>query len=133
VTVIENARVQAVSGETVTVKMDLSGGCFGCAGRECRKNERLLRVKNGKNIPLSIGQKVKIAMPGSVPGQALAVLVPPALGFAAGFFITPLLFPGAGDGARAAAGAALIFAAAALVCFIRKRPGPAMPRIVSAD
>jgi hypothetical protein len=41
--------------------------------------------------------------------QGAAALLPPALGFAAGFTLTDLLFPLAGEGLRAAAGVVFMF------------------------
>jgi hypothetical protein len=56
--------------------------------------------------------------------QGAAALLPPALGFAAGFILTGLLFPLSGEGLRAAAGAALMFLCALGVYLVR-RPSPA--------
>jgi hypothetical protein len=53
--------------------------------------------------------------------QGTAALLPPALGFAAGFALAGALFPLSGEGPRAAAGAALMFLAALGVYLLRRR------------
>ncbi|MDR0642981.1 MAG: hypothetical protein LBG07_11040 [Treponema sp.] len=53
--------------------------------------------------------------------QGTAVLLPPVLGFAAGFTLTDLLFPLSGEALRAAAGAALMFLFAFGVYLFRRR------------
>jgi sigma-E factor negative regulatory protein RseC len=55
--------------------------------------------------------------------QGAAALLPPVLGFAAGFTLTGLFFPLAGEGQRIAAGAALMFLLA-LGIYLFRRPSP---------
>ncbi|MDR2748136.1 MAG: hypothetical protein LBB77_11910 [Treponema sp.] len=52
--------------------------------------------------------------------QGAAVLLPPALGFAAGFALTGLFFPRSGEGSRAAAGLILMFLSAFGVYLFRR-------------
>jgi hypothetical protein len=51
----------------------------------------------------------------------MAALLPPALGFAAGFVLTGLLFPLSGEGSRAAAGLVFMFLFAFGVYLFRRR------------
>jgi hypothetical protein len=51
--------------------------------------------------------------------QGAAALLPPALGFTAGFALTGLFFPLSGGEFRAAMGAALMFLSALIVYFFR--------------
>jgi hypothetical protein len=59
-----------------------------------------------------------------IVSQGSAALLPPALGFAAGFALAGLLFPLSGGDLRAAAGAALMFLCAFGV-YLFRRPAPA--------
>jgi hypothetical protein len=54
--------------------------------------------------------------------QAAAALLPPALGFAAGFGLTGLFFPLSGEGARAAGGTVFMFLSALGVYLFRRFP-----------
>jgi len=91
-----------------TGKPDLPDACFGCMKKECKAHEKITAKD-----PLS-----------SVLRQALAALVPPALGFAAGFFLIRRFFPEASEGACAAAGVVLLFVSAFVVYAVRKRKSP---------
>jgi hypothetical protein len=53
--------------------------------------------------------------------QGAAALLPPALGFAAGFALAGRLFPLSGEEVRAAAGLVLMFLTASGVCLFRRR------------
>lgn len=123
---IETGMVTEVSADTVVIALRETGACFGCTNRECRSNRRLLTVANPRRIPLKAGQEVQAEI-SAASGlmQALAVLLPPALGFIAGYIGTGLLFPPArGESAQAAGGVAGLFLTALAVYFIRKRLPP---------
>jgi positive regulator of sigma E activity len=75
-----------------------------------------------KGLPLNTGQTVQVrASPLSLLGQASAALLPPAFGFGASFFLTPLLFPEAGEGAVIGLSLAFLFATAFVIYMIRKK------------
>jgi hypothetical protein len=94
-------------------------GCPGC----------FLLNNPDASCPIRAGGGDSAGSRGGVPRRLLlfqgaAALLPPALGFAAGFALTGLLFPLSGEGLRAAAGAALMFLCAAGV-YLFRRPPPA--------
>jgi sigma-E factor negative regulatory protein RseC len=124
--VIETGIVTEVSADTVVIALKESGACFGCANQDCRSNRRVLTVENPRRIPLKPGQEVRAEISASSSlKQALGALLPPALGFIAGYIGTGLLFPAArGEPAQAAGGAALLFLTALAVYFIRKHLPP---------
>jgi sigma-E factor negative regulatory protein RseC len=117
--------VTEVSADTVVIALKETGACFGCTNQECRSNRRVLTVANPRRIPLKAGQEVQAEISASSSlMQALAVLLPPALGFIAGYIGTGLLFSPARESAQAAGGAAGLFLTALAVYFIRKRLPP---------
>jgi sigma-E factor negative regulatory protein RseC len=133
----ETGRVREISGDRVTISRERTGACPGCAGKErpghvcgfsrtgskgsCRSDQGLLIALNRKNLPLSPGQRVAVEFPSSsVLLQILTALLPPVLGFIAGYALGGFFSPSGGNQAlRAAAGAAGLFISAGAVCFIR--------------
>jgi positive regulator of sigma E activity len=117
-------RVHAVSGRQVLIAPANNSACFGCL-KKCGDGRVLTAALNPEKLPLSPGQLVEAES--SPPGlliQALAAILPPAAGFLAGFFLVRGLFPAAGEGARAAAGALGLFFGGALAFLIRRRRPP---------
>jgi sigma-E factor negative regulatory protein RseC len=123
---IEAGIVVESAADTVVIALKESGACFGCTNQECRSNRRLLTVKNPRRIPLRAGQEVQAEISAaSSLREAAAALLPPALGFIAGYIGLGLLLPPArGSPAQAAAGAAGLFLTALGVYFFRKRLPP---------
>jgi positive regulator of sigma E activity len=120
----ETGKVREINGKTVVIKPDSLAACFGCMKEECKACGSI-SAENPLSLSLNAGQTVEVSAPAvSVFRQALAALVPPALGFAVGFFLTRLFLPKAGEGACAAAGVILLFAAAFIVYAVRKRNPP---------
>jgi sigma-E factor negative regulatory protein RseC len=115
--VIKTGRIRDITGDTVTLIEEQSGACFGCMNRECSRPLRILRAGNPHRLPLSPGQTVEaeISRP-SLIREALAILLPPILGFMAGYFLTGLLFP-AGE---AAGGVLCLLGTAFLLYRIRR-------------
>jgi hypothetical protein len=100
--------------------------CFGCMAAECRKNTRLIAAENSLHLYLSPGCLVETATPPeALFTQALAVLLPPAAGFIAGFLLVRALFPASGESGPAAAGVLCLGIAAFITYAIRKRFPPA--------
>jgi len=117
----ETGKVREINGKTIVIKPDSLAACFGCMKEECKACGSI-SAENPLSLSLKAGQTVEVSAPASsVFCQALAALVPPALGFAAGFFLTRLFIPEAGEGACAAAGVVFLFAAAFIVYAARKR------------
>jgi positive regulator of sigma E activity len=121
----ETGKVREINGKTVIIKPDLSSACFGCMKEECKAHGNIT-AGNPLALSLKAGLKVEVsASEASIFRQALAALVPPALGFTAGFFLTRLFFPEAGEGACAATGVIFLLAASFIVYAVRKRKPPA--------
>jgi hypothetical protein len=117
----ESGKILEISGKTVIIKPDLGGICFGCMKEECRACGGIL-AENPLSLSLKAGLTVEVSAPGSpIFRQALAALIPPALGFTAGFFLTRLFFPEAGEGAAAGVGALFLFAAACVMFKVRAK------------
>ena len=120
----ETGTVREIRGNTFIVVPDMGGACFGCMNQECGA-PGIITVENSKALPLNIGQIVEIkASSASLLRQALAALLPPAFGFAAGYVLAGLVFPQAGEGASAGLGAVFLFAAAFIVYKVRKLKPP---------
>jgi sigma-E factor negative regulatory protein RseC len=88
--------------------------------QECKSRGISYTAANPRKLPLSVGQTVETETPALLK-QALGVLLPPVLGFIAGYFFMRLCFPALGDPARAVAGLFLMFLAAAARFLIRNR------------
>jgi sigma-E factor negative regulatory protein RseC len=98
--------------------------------QECTVKELAYDAENPTGLNLMPGQLVETEAVASAITQGLAVLLPPILGFIAGYVLTGVLFPAAGDPARAAAGVLLLFATAFTLYFIRRRFPPKTTRRV---
>jgi len=132
----ETGKIREINGKTIIIKPELSGICFGCIKEECGACGGINAVginavgitagsiiaENPLSLSLKTGQTVEVSAPGaSIFRQAMAALIPPALGFTAGFFLTRFFLPNASEGAYAAAGVVLLFVAAFIVYAVRKR------------
>jgi positive regulator of sigma E activity len=93
--------------------------------KKCHDGRVLTTALNPEKLPLSPGQMVEAES--SPPGlllQTLAAVLPLPAGFLAGFFLVRGLFPAAGEGARAAAGALGLLLGGLLTFLIRRRYPP---------
>ncbi|MDR2758794.1 MAG: SoxR reducing system RseC family protein [Spirochaetaceae bacterium] len=144
---IETGRVKEISGDLVVLSPDRPGACLGCGqgcprDRACgfsgagskqggRSNQGLLTALNRKKLPLVPGQRVAVEFsPGSTLVQTLTALLPPFLGFIAGYALGALVLSPENQALRAAIGGAGLFFSAGIVCFIRKYLPPGKPTIV---
>jgi hypothetical protein len=132
----ESGRVLAIAGDKITIAKEnklCEEACFGCLkSGSCGAKPALVIAENPLDLPLTPGQIVETRT-GSLFAQALKAILPLPAGFTAGFFLTPLLFPGAGEASRAAGGALLMFAAAAGFYLYRRRfPPKELPRVIRA-
>jgi hypothetical protein len=114
-------RIHAVSGREVLIAPRGHTACFGCA-KNCPEGRVLISAENQDNLPLSPGQLVEAEnSPRGLVSQGLSVILPLFLGFLAGFFFIGIIFPSAGEGARAAGGTFCLFAGGGLMLLIRRR------------
>ena len=126
----ETGKVLEINGKTVSIKLDserpdLPDACFGCMKEECKTCVSII-AENPLSLSLKAGQTVEVSAQGTaIFRQALEALVPPALGFVAGFFLARFFIPEASEGAWAASGVIFLFASAFIVYDVRKRRPPA--------
>jgi hypothetical protein len=125
-------RVLELSGNTVIIEPDRPAQCFGCLQSECKKGFAPVQAEREGTMDLAPGQLVETGGNGkTLFAQALGAFLPLPVGFITGYLGTALLFPATGEGPRAAAGALLLFVAAAgFYVFRRRFPPKALPRIL---
>ena len=131
----ERGKVREIRDGLVIIAPDRSASCFGCMNMEC-KSAGFLSAENPHALPIEPGQMVELHVPGrSLLAQALAAFLPPALGFAAGYALTSLLFPQAAEGAASGMGLIFLFLAAFIAYKARKKSkavrGFAVTRIIA--
>ncbi|MDR1248960.1 MAG: SoxR reducing system RseC family protein [Treponema sp.] len=126
----ETGTIREIQGSTVTIARESDVACSGCADRECKAKSFSYSAENTPGLLLRPGQLVETKTAASSFRQSLAALLPPPLGFIAGYAATGLAFPACGEPPRAAAGALLFFAAAAVFYLIRRRYPPKIVRQV---
>jgi sigma-E factor negative regulatory protein RseC len=113
---VETGIVREVKGKFVTIAPAKSVACFDCLSTECKTSGVFLRAENPLGLPVEPGQPVEVETnAASLLPQALTALLPPIAGFAAGFILARLVFPGAGEAPAAFTGLALFFCAAFIV------------------
>ena len=123
--------IREINEDRIIVIPTMGPACFGCMNQQCKDNGGLIIAENPKALPIMEGQKVRVRPPGLyLLGYIMATLLPPAFGFATGFFLVRRLFPGAGEGVIAGIVAGIFFATAFLVYKIRKKIPANMPYTV---
>jgi sigma-E factor negative regulatory protein RseC len=120
----ETGKIKEIRGATVYIARENDAACMACADRECKARSFSYSAENTPGLPLRPGQLVETKTAGSTLKQSLAALIPPPLGFIAGYLATGLAFPGSGEPPRAAGGVLLFFAAAAVFYLFRRRRPP---------
>jgi sigma-E factor negative regulatory protein RseC len=114
-------KVRSVSGKMVVIDPERPAGCFGCMYQEC-KSLAPVTAENRDGLDLFPGLLVEtFSSPQALFRQGAAALIPPLLGFIAGFFLAGIIFPQSADGLRAACGVFLLFAAALGFYFFQRR------------
>jgi sigma-E factor negative regulatory protein RseC len=126
----ETGTIKEIRGSALTIARENDEACFGCLDQECKARSFSYHAENTAGLALRPGQLVETETTASPLTQGLAALLPPALGFVAGYGGTGLAFPAAGEPARAAAGVLLLFAAAAALYLLRRRRPPKILRRV---
>ena len=133
---IESGRVITVNGRLVTIRQDKSpdkGDCFGCMNHTCRRAGGFIQAINSRGLPLETGQHVETEIRAvSLFVQSLQALLPPVLGFIAGFYLWRLMFPASGEGGQTFAGAILMLAAGLGFYLFRRRFPVKMLPVISA-
>ncbi|MDR1420949.1 MAG: SoxR reducing system RseC family protein [Treponema sp.] len=120
-------RVHSIKGKTVFIIPE-NAACFGCMNGRCGKRLVLIGAENRENLSLAPGRIVETdTHPGAVLAQGVFALLPPAAGFAAGFFIMGLLT--AAGIAKAACGV-LFMLACGFACFLFRRRFPPREKTV---
>ena len=118
----ETGTIREIRENLVIVAPEKSAACFGCINHECKTAGGFITAENPEALPLKNGQTVEVKAPGiNILTQALAALLPPIMGFIAGYTITRLLFQKAGESAAAFFGAIFLFITAFVVYWIRKK------------
>ena len=113
----EKGKIREIKDNIVIVDPDRSATCFGCMNHECKSGLGFITAENPLALPLEAGQTVEMQAP---PGiflvkQGLNALMPPILGFLAGFIFVSVFFPNAGEAAAAGTGVIFLFAAAIII------------------
>ncbi|WP_010260197.1 SoxR reducing system RseC family protein [Treponema primitia] len=127
----ETGRIREIRGNTLTLDRENNIACFGCMNRECKAKTLSYHAENTTGLVLQPGQLVETEAAASALKQGLTVLLPPLLGFIAGYVLTGIIFPATGDPARAATGVLLLFATAfAVYCIRRHFPPKTICRVI---
>jgi sigma-E factor negative regulatory protein RseC len=126
----EIGKIKEIRGSTLTIGREDDTACFGCPDTECKTRSFSYNAENTAGLPLLPGQLVETETAASPLKQGLGALLPPALGFVAGYVGTGLAYPAAGEPLRAAAGALLLFAVAGALYLVRRRHPPVIIRRV---
>jgi sigma-E factor negative regulatory protein RseC len=124
-------RVLSISGDRITVKRGVADCCSGCKTRNCGGDTGLFIAENRTGLPLRPGLLVETEFrPGSAIAEGAALLLPPGLGFIAGFLVSGLIFPDLADAPRAFLGLIVLFGTAFVLFLVRRRfPSRTLPRI----
>jgi sigma-E factor negative regulatory protein RseC len=124
----ETGKSREIRGSTVYIARENDVACIVCLDKECKARSFSYDAENTPGLSLRPGQLVETRTVASTLRQSLAALLPPPLGFIAGYAATGLAFPGSGEPPRAAGGALLFFAAAAVFYLFRRRYPPRIVR-----
>ena len=130
----EQARVQEINGNSVTVSSGEPGSCFGCMKIECRSRCHVYTAGNPHGFLLKTGQLVEIekSAPASIQ-HAVLLFLPLLLGFLGGYILASVT-ASSSEAGRAAAGAAGLITVGLANFFYRKRypllDSPRISRII---
>ncbi|MDR2150545.1 MAG: SoxR reducing system RseC family protein [Spirochaetaceae bacterium] len=114
--------IQNITGKTVTILCHETALCSGCLNQDCKRKERFITVENTRELPLALGQRVRVkASPSLLVKQISGAFVPPVCSFIAGFITLRRVFPQAGEALAAFCGLVGLFAAAFCVYRFRLR------------
>jgi sigma-E factor negative regulatory protein RseC len=118
----QKVQVCKVFGAALTFIKEDAGVCFGCMNMQCKKERGFFTSENCLPLILHPEDSVEINLSRkTLAVQGLSALLPPVLGFIAGYVLAVYIFPAPGEAARAAFGAVLMIAAASAVYVYRRR------------
>ena len=124
----ETGIIREIKGNHVVIAIDTlkdSDACFGCMKAECKERGCLITAGNTEELLLRTGQKVEFQSKNvSLLRQSLMAFLLPLASFIAGYTLIRILFPGAGEGARAGMGAVFLLTTAFIVYKTKKRSPP---------
>jgi sigma-E factor negative regulatory protein RseC len=126
----ETGKIKEIRGSSLLIDRESDINCFGCMDKECKARAFSYSAENTAGLPLKPGQVVETETTASPLKQGLGALLPPMLGFVAGYAATGLAIPAAGEPLRAAVGALLLFAVAGALYAVRRRHPPRIIRRV---
>jgi sigma-E factor negative regulatory protein RseC len=126
----ETGTIREIRGTTLTIVRESDTACMACADKACKARAFSYDAENTAGLPLRPGQLVETETSASPLKQGLGALLPPLLGFIAGYAATGLAFPASGEPQRAAAGTLALFAVAGALYLIRRRFPPRIVRRV---
>ena len=126
----ETGRIREIHGNTITIARETDAACCGCADKECKATAFSYTADNTAGLPLQPGQLVETETAASPLKQGLTVLLPPILGFTAGYVLTGVIFPASAEPPRAAAGVLFLFVTALALYLFRSRHPPKIVRRV---
>jgi sigma-E factor negative regulatory protein RseC len=127
---IERGKIREIRGNSLIIDRESDIACFGCMDRECKARAFSYSAENTAGLPLKPGQLVETETAASPLKQGLGALLPPLLGFVAGYALPGLAIPAPGEPLRAATGALLLFAVAGILYLVRRRHPPRIIRRV---
>jgi sigma-E factor negative regulatory protein RseC len=126
----ETGKIREIQGTTLTIDRENDAACFGCPDGDCKARAFSYSAENTAGLLLRPGQLVETETAASPLKQGLAALLPPPLGFIAGYVAAGFAFPASGEPLRAATGALALFAVAGTLYLIRRRRPPKIIRRV---
>jgi sigma-E factor negative regulatory protein RseC len=126
----ETGTIKEIRGTTLIIARGNDEACFGCPDNECKAKAFSYRAENTADLPLKPGQLVETETSASPFKQGLGALLPPALGFIAGYGAVGLAVPAAGEPLRSATGVLALFAVAGALYLVRRRHPPEILRRV---
>jgi len=124
--------IVAISNDVVTFSQGIgSEVCFGCMEQECKGHVRHFIAKNSLGLSLNVGQVVEVEVPKTMLiSQGLQVLLPPIIGFFAGFILTGIIFINSGEPARAMGGVVMFLFTGYVIYLVRKKiPQNTIPQV----
>jgi positive regulator of sigma E activity len=98
-TMTEKGRVVHIDDKTVTLKFLTHEGCDSCGSSFCNVEERAFTAHNNNDIPIEIGDIVKVLLPtGKTIGASFMLLLLPLLLFILFYRIGEIVLDNPGEG-----------------------------------
>lgn len=129
----EQGTVTKIDGASVTVRIDMEGGCAGCMNREaCGLAGSEVGALDSDGRVRSVGERVEIEIPARAQAAgAFWLLVLPLIILAGGYVAGTRFFRSSGEGPAALLGIAGFAVGLGVAwMFLRSRRESSMPRVV---